>query len=67
MKIIPIQIGEKNNVIPRVPNCSTNKSGFPFPLFLKLLKQKTINSLMILQNMFTSGKLLGNMGTTGVD
>lgn len=35
--------------------------------FLELLKQKTINSLMILQNTFTSGKLLGNMETTGVD
>lgn len=48
-------------------NCPTNKLRFLFFLSLKLLKQKTISSLMILQNMFTSGKLSGNMETTGVD
>lgn len=44
-------------MIPIVHNCLTNKLRVLLFLSLKLLKQKTINSLMILQNMFTSGKL----------
>lgn len=50
-----------------MPNCPTNKLRFLFFLSLKRLKQKTINSLKILQTMFTSRKLSGNMETTGVD
>lgn len=42
----------------------TKESEFLSLRFLELLKQNTINSLMILQNLFTSGKFLGNMEIT---
>lgn len=61
-------IGLKTKYDFHLHNCPHQEIRISFPLFfLELLKQNTINSLMILQNLFTSGKFLGNMEITGVD